>query len=219
MSTLTPRLRAQVELAILAGILKPVDKAKPHFGEGVVAVMCPDGDQAGKKQFLAQLVTAQHGQERVHDVGKFHGGALVLSPTSPLSSMAPFLATALAILAPDRAAQWAIKLAQPLLGFAGRAIRLDLLLLSFLAIAIDMKKIRTVVLYVHAPCGAAQHAGLDFFDELRHLVAAKRFLKRRLGHLGLKVPCFVHVNFGGGQEETYFVKTHEVEAWLAQVAP
>ncbi|HEY4499382.1 MAG TPA: hypothetical protein VJH94_04975 [Candidatus Paceibacterota bacterium] len=72
-----------------------------------------------------------------------------------------------------------------------------------------IKHITTVVLYVHAPCGVARAAKLDFWEVMRLLVEAKLRLLSQRGSRKLKISCFCHVDFNGGdspqKKRTYFV--------------
>ncbi len=74
-----------------------------------------------------------------------------------------------------------------------------------------LKGMRTVVLYVHAPCGVAYGSKLDFWEVLRLLVEAKLRLRHQRGLRKLKIACFVHVDYNGNalaagiKKRTYFV--------------
>lgn len=78
-----------------------------------------------------------------------------------------------------------------------------------------LKGITTVVLYVHAPCGMALAAGLYFEQVLELLMTAKLRVKV-MGGDGVKVACFVHVDWGEDRKRTYFVSQAAWEAWRAQ---
>lgn len=85
----------------------------------------------------------------------------------------------------------------------------DEILLKHMQFARVKKDIETVVLYAHAPCGAAYDHDLSFSDVLELLFAGKDRVKRTLP--GIKVACFCHVDYGDGKKRTYFVSR---DAWL-----
>ncbi len=97
-----------------------------------------------------------------------------------------------------------------------RDFKVDELLLTHITQAVGMKDIHTVVLYVHAPCGAAGMAGLNVVQQLMHLARAKE----RVLELGLdiKVVNKVHVDYGTLRENparrrrTYFISRNK---WIA----
>lgn len=60
-----------------------------------------------------------------------------------------------------------------------------------------LKNIKTVIVYVHAPCAKANGSGITFYERLRDLFEAKKILKTlRRSVPGLKVACFCHIDFG-----------------------
>ncbi len=72
--------------------------------------------------------------------------------------------------------------------------------------AISMKGISTVVIYGHAPCGVALSVLNCNVDELiSHLVRAKMELKKQYSGKGLKFVCALHVDWGNGKKDTYWV--------------
>jgi len=75
-------------------------------------------------------------------------------------------------------------------------------LLKNLEGAIELKKIHTLILYAHAPCGAAGLFNLDVNSVIEALVKSKEIIKQRF--TGLKVACFFHVDWGD-HKRTYFI--------------
>lgn len=74
--------------------------------------------------------------------------------------------------------------------------------------ACAMKKIRTIALYAHAPCGKAYTAKLELIDVAQLLMEAKRILKRELPDV--LVAPFMHVHRKDGEDEksrSYFFST------------
>lgn len=71
-----------------------------------------------------------------------------------------------------------------------------------------IKDIETVVLYAHAPCGAAMQANLNLAQVLELLTRAKLHMKHEIkrSKLPLSVICFVHIDHGGEgkRKHTYF---------------
>lgn len=67
--------------------------------------------------------------------------------------------------------------------------------------AVDLKEIHTVVLYGHAPCGAAGKCNFDVPTVLYHLAEAKDVAKSI--REDIKVICFLHVDWGEGKKRTY----------------
>lgn len=68
--------------------------------------------------------------------------------------------------------------------------------------AMLLKGIKTVVLYAHAPCGAAGLCRLNAGEVIEFLIKAKEELKRVF--LEIKVVCFFHVDWGD-HKRTYFI--------------
>lgn len=77
-----------------------------------------------------------------------------------------------------------------------------------------MKKINTVTIYTHAPCGAAQMAGIDLEEGFDLLIAAKQ--KIRTLNQGIQLASFFHVDYGGKIKRTYFFCRREWEKWAQQ---
>ena len=89
----------------------------------------------------------------------------------------------------------------------------DQFLLSQIADAHEMKDISTVILMVHAPCGAAKKAHLTVVQELAHLVRAKHRVKSVMPQL--KVSCFIDVHYADGGKKILFVSPEAFETWYA----
>lgn len=86
----------------------------------------------------------------------------------------------------------------------------DTLLLKHMQFAREMKKMETVVLYAHAPCGVAYGHDLSFAEVLELLFEGKERVKCTLSEI--KVACFCHIDYGDGRKRTYFVSR---DAWIA----
>lgn len=93
-----------------------------------------------------------------------------------------------------------------------REYRVDQLLLQHIreASSPELKGIGTVVLYVHAPCGAARLAGLTLVHQIAYLMRAKERVKEQSDEYN--VVCFVHVHYEDGRKRTYFISR---DKWLA----
>jgi hypothetical protein len=72
----------------------------------------------------------------------------------------------------------------------------------------EKKGINTIVLSVHAPCGAATEAGLHIEALVDHMMATKNVLKKAAP--SLKVLCILFVDFGDGDKRNFIVTR---EAW------
>lgn len=68
--------------------------------------------------------------------------------------------------------------------------------------AMMLKGIKTIVLYAHAPCGAAGLCHLSAEEAIQFLVKAKKELKKVFADI--KVACFFHVDWGD-HKRTYFI--------------
>ena len=93
-----------------------------------------------------------------------------------------------------------------------REYRVDELFLQHIREASSpaLKGIGTVILYVHAPCGAAGLAGLTLVQQIAFLMRAKERVKEQSDEYN--VICFVHVDYGEGRKRTYFISR---VTWLA----
>ncbi len=221
---LNDRDRADIESARNDGILKDVDEFRADLRAGAITVACSDGDQAEDlKNHLHKMIVSQCGFAREHAIG-LNGGALVISPYSSLNNLAWYFPALVRSNTKNVVTRFLAWLAWPFLWCLGYfCLRQDWALIGNIGAAIQLKQIKTVVLYVHAPCGAAGLCGMSFRDQLRHLVAAKRRLKKMRAFNGVKFPCFVHVDYGlngGGmpKKRTYFVDPQEIEDWLKKTS-
>jgi hypothetical protein len=79
----------------------------------------------------------------------------------------------------------------------------DRVLIEHIRSAMRMKKIQTVVLFAHAPCGMAGMFGLTLTQNLDCLIEAKLRLKSEL--VGAKVVCFMHIARSDRERRTYFI--------------
>ncbi len=71
-----------------------------------------------------------------------------------------------------------------------------------LALVHAKKKIKTVALYVHAPCAIAEIASMSFAEIISEAFAAKQRIKSELP--GMKVAVFCHID-NGTCKKTWFV--------------
>lgn len=88
----------------------------------------------------------------------------------------------------------------------------DQVLLNNILGAHKLKGIDTVVLYAHAPCGAAYSNGVSFLEVMQLLFGGKQRVKNL--DPSLKVACFCHIDFGDGKKRTYFAKR---DLWLEYI--
>ncbi|MFA6161628.1 MAG: hypothetical protein WC766_05705 [Patescibacteria group bacterium] len=79
----------------------------------------------------------------------------------------------------------------------------DRVIIEHIRAACKLKKIFTVALYAHAPCGMAGYYDLDLMHVLELLVQAKERIKTEL--VGTKAVCFVHIAKPDGRRNTYFL--------------
>lgn len=91
----------------------------------------------------------------------------------------------------------------------------DEVLLRHIADGRTLKEIGSVMLYAHAPCGAAALARLDLRGVIALLMEAKTRIKQELADL--KVACFLHVDWGD-RKRTYFVSRGAWDKWQAENA-
>jgi len=199
------------------GVLQEVREQRLNFENGVISLPCSDGDQSHDwRTHLGGLVARQRGEVRDHVVALNGGGALLLSPASPLRTLAPVLPKMLL-----EGSDWpkcVLYIAALFLGLIGFMLRQDLVVLANIWGAIKLKNIKTVVMQLHFPCGAAGLCHMTAWEQLDHLVRAKQRLKRVFKQI--RVPCFVHVDWPEDEgskhrRRTYFVKTSELRSWLS----
>lgn len=97
----------------------------------------------------------------------------------------------------------------------GRKYMIDDYVVENIGIARSLKEINTIILFVHAPCGAAQLAHLNVVEVLYHLVEAKKRIKAIWPHD--KIGCFFHVDYcEEGRKRTYFLSCNAFEKWFAE---
>jgi len=225
MGKLTDTDRKAVEDALRAGVLEPVDWPKMDLKDGAVVVLCGDGDQSESiLDGLTPEVEKQCGTARIQLVA-LNGGGPCLSPTSPLSNLGEVLFNFLREAATTRKMRIIVETCSIPIHLAGYFMRVDMPLLFNIWGSVKLKRMRTVVLISHAPCGMAGMCMMSFVDLAVNLIKAKTFIKRvvkvfdreRLG-LEAKVvfPCLVHVDYGDGRKELYHFKTGPGAEWLAQ---
>lgn len=89
----------------------------------------------------------------------------------------------------------------------------DTIILEHLKDARRMKEIETVVLYAHAPCGAAYAKQLSFYRVLELLFSGRARVEQVMP--GIKVTCFCHVDYGDGKKHTYFASRTTWLLWKA----
>lgn len=81
------------------------------------------------------------------------------------------------------------------------------LMLKKIVDASEMKNIQTIVLSVHAPCGAANAANLGILDVIEHMMVAKQTIKTQLK--GFRVLCVLHVDYEDGRKRTYTISRQD----------
>lgn len=84
----------------------------------------------------------------------------------------------------------------------GESLGYDFCLMSDLALVHRDKGIRTVALYVHAPCAIAAKNGMSFADIIRYAFAAKQRIRAELPEM--KVVVFCHID-DGKRKQTWYV--------------
>lgn len=96
--------------------------------------------------------------------------------------------------------------------------RMDQYLMADIRNARRMKKIDTVALYIHAPCGQAKAARIDLRATIEILMAAKKRIKRMRPIKGtnqrVTVACFCHLAYPNGKDAVFFIRRDRWEAWL-----
>lgn len=92
-----------------------------------------------------------------------------------------------------------------------RRTHADEFLLEQIADAHEMKQINTVILMIHAPCGAAKKGNIDVVQELAYLVRAKKRVKEVMPQLN--VSSFIDVHFADGKKKIMFVSSDAFDTW------
>lgn len=162
------------------GVLEEVEPSSMDLVDGVIAILCGDGDQFFDVYgHIAGICKGKIGRERIHPLS-LNGGALTISGRWPT---------------PEEAVVYKRHVLQT------RDPR--------------VKGIKTVVLYGHAPCGAAGLCCLSIRQTIEYLVEAKGLIKN-LGH-DLKVMCFFHVDWegDGSKKRTYFLSRDKWNEYVA----
>lgn len=85
-------------------------------------------------------------------------------------------------------------------------------LLTQLAQAKAMKEINTIVLSVHAPCGAAAMSQMNVVQLINHMMRAKNLVKERLH--GVKVLCVLFVDYGSGNKQSYTIARKDWDRFI-----
>ncbi|MCX6714846.1 MAG: hypothetical protein NTX72_03455 [Candidatus Uhrbacteria bacterium] len=93
-----------------------------------------------------------------------------------------------------------------------REFNIDRYLLKHIGIARNLKDINTIILYVHAPCGAAQLEGLNVVEILYHVVEAKKRVKAMWPTD--RISCYIHVDYANEKKRTYFLSREAFERWF-----
>jgi hypothetical protein len=86
--------------------------------------------------------------------------------------------------------------------------------LNQIADARALKQIDVVVLYAHAPCGAAGLHGVSLTRAFELSISAK--IKIKTLNEGIKVVCCFHVDHGNGKKRSYFLSRLDWERWAGQ---
>lgn len=92
-----------------------------------------------------------------------------------------------------------------------RKTHADEFLLEQIADAHEMKDINTVILMVHAPCGAAKKGHISVVEELAYLVRAKKRIKQLMPQL--QTSTFIDVHFPDQQKKILYVNPEAFENW------
>lgn len=81
-----------------------------------------------------------------------------------------------------------------------------------ISFAMRMKRIKTIGLTSHIPCGIAAEHSIELSDVIALTLCAKTRIKQELASFEPKVACFLHVDYGD-RMKTYFIsknKFHEL---------
>ncbi len=95
-----------------------------------------------------------------------------------------------------------------------REFHIDKYLLKHIGVARSLKDINTIILFVHAPCGAAQLEGLNVVEILYHVVEAKKRVKS-VWPKDL-ISCYIHVDYANEKKRTYFLSRKAFEQWFSE---
>ncbi len=193
------------------GVLGDISSDRLECGDGVIYNPCSDGHQFHDcNGHLSKVVAEKRGTALVHVIA-INGGALALSPKSPLRTLGP---TAVVLLKKIGLPRWLQLLLYIPVFMVGFLWRQDMVLLFNIWGAMVLKGMKTIVLQIHFPCGAAGLFSIEAREQYEHLVLAKRRLKRWFPDI--KVPCFVHIDWEGDDlnKRTYPVSTRDLESWF-----
>lgn len=69
----------------------------------------------------------------------------------------------------------------------------------------SLKQIPTVALIGHVPCGMADLNKVSLDRYIMLTLCGKMEIKTQLKRLGLKVACFLHIDYNGDKKRTYFL--------------
>ncbi|MDP3963112.1 MAG: hypothetical protein Q8Q39_01310 [bacterium] len=95
-----------------------------------------------------------------------------------------------------------------------KKLREDLVYIEHIKGGIMLKGMRTIVLYTHAPCGAAGLVKLSFVECIELLIKAKARISSEIPDA--KVVCFCHIDRetdGKHKKNTYFVDEERWAEW------
>lgn len=202
--------RVVLQKAIADGVLEKVDAERilnEVNGEGQV-VGCSDGD--------VRADTADHlhrkGLHRRHEV-LGAGGPLPLGPGSPAASLNSLLPGFLIHATRKKPkTNFFLRIIRPLLTVIGHFVRVDLLLLVQLWLGIELKKMSTIVLIAHVPCGIARYYNLNVVEQWKLVTGAKKRLKSLFSDN--IVMLLIHVDWGCGVMNTYRFSREKILRWI-----
>jgi hypothetical protein len=197
------------------GLLESIDAHLIDLSHGAIEVVCGDCDHQVDiyKHMTHVYHSHKRGQRDLRDVGRFLIDAFTSAREAYKASnkVRDALADACRTLkqrlfSVDRRIH-EFKLNGGALLIAAKSplthLGEDRVLIEHIRSAMRMKKIQTVVLFAHAPCGMAGMFNLDLKHVLDNLIEAKLRLKSEL--VGAKVVCFVHIARPDGIRRTYFI--------------
>ncbi|MEK7639847.1 MAG: hypothetical protein AAB424_01775 [Patescibacteria group bacterium] len=90
--------------------------------------------------------------------------------------------------------------------------RIDAQLMEGIQVSRDLKKIETLFLASHAPCGMAGLCRLSIEDVLWHTIEAADIISATTGWSRKDIILLFHVHKGNGIKNTYFVEAKTKEA-------
>ena len=185
---MSPAEKAYFEKLIVDGVLEPIDGRKLEAENGIVGLFCSDPyrreDVIGHKE---RILLEIFGHKLIFPI-MFPGGALRLGVESPAN-------------------------------IRGSSLHADML--TGIQTGLRVLETTTVALYIHFPCAHAGLCGLDPYTCMRTLFRAKHYVKRKTTlppsadgtPTKLRVPCFIHLDWGNGRMETYFIRGTNFNIW------